>query len=249
MLEYLLLDWREYKMPVYPIAVISYGQETRLAPAPLDLSFPNKKVLHFDFDVIDLPRMEAQSFVKLKNPAALALAARMKTDPQNRVSLARDFFLSLARTKIEREEKDLVAGFFSSYQPLSSQESLQLEEELGKVKAKDAREAVMNLTNPFIELGKQRGIEEGIAKGRQEGIQEGIQKGIQKGIKEGRREGIVEGQAELVLKLIARRLGALSPANEKAIRKLSSDKIEALGEALLDFAATADLARWLRHNK
>jgi hypothetical protein len=61
MLEYLLLDWREYKMPVYPIAVISYGQETRLAPAPLDLSFPNKKVLHFDFDVIDLPRMEAQS--------------------------------------------------------------------------------------------------------------------------------------------------------------------------------------------
>jgi hypothetical protein len=44
-------------------------------------------------------------------------------------------------------------------------------------------------------------------------------------------------------------LGALSPANEKAIRKLSSDKIEALGEALLDFTATANLARWLRHNK
>jgi hypothetical protein len=75
--------------------------------------------LHFDFDVIDLPRMKAGAFVKMKNPAALALAARMKADPRDRVSLTRDLFISLARTKIRREEKDLVAGFFSNYQPLS----------------------------------------------------------------------------------------------------------------------------------
>ena len=75
----------------------------------------------------------------------------------------------------------------------------------------------MNLTNPFIELGKQRGI--------------------------------VEGQAGLVLKLITRRLGAPSPAHEKAIRKLPAVKIEALGEALLDFATPTDLTRWLRQNK
>ena len=82
----------------------------------------------------------------------------------------------------------------------------------------------MNLTNPFIELGKQRGRQEGIVEGRQ------------------------EGQAELVLRLLVRRLGAPSPAHEKAIRKLSAEKIEALGEALLDFSAPTDLARWLRKN-
>ena len=118
---------------------------------------------------------------------------------------------------MQQDEKDLVAGFFSRYQPLSGQETLQLEEEVSKVMPRDAREAVMNLTNPFIELGKQRGI--------------------------------VEGQAGLVLKLINRRLGAPSPAHEKTIRKLSAEKIEALGEALLDFTAPADLARWLRQNK
>ncbi len=224
MLEYFLLDWQEYRIPVYPIAVLSHKQAVPLSLAPLELNFPNKKVLHFDFDVIDLPRMEAQSFVRLKNPAALALSARMKMDPRNRVSLARDFFLSLACAKIGREEKGLVAGFFSSYQPLSNQESLQLEEELSKVKSKDAREAVMNLTNPFIELGKQRGRQEGIA------------------------EGIVAGQAELVLKLITRRVGTISSTHERAIRKLSPEKIEALGEALFDFVAPADLARWLQQN-
>ena len=140
-------------MPVYPIAVLSYKQATQPLHVPLELCFPNKRVLHFDFDVIDLPRMEAGAFVRLKNPAALALSARMKMDPNDRVFLARDFFLSLARTTIGREEKDLVAGFFSSYHQLSGQESLHLEEELSKVKSKDAMEAVMNLTNPFIELG------------------------------------------------------------------------------------------------
>jgi hypothetical protein len=217
MLEYFLLDWQEYNMPVYPIAVVSHKHAKPLSLAPLELYFPNKRVLHFDFDVIDLPSMKAEAFIKLKNPAALALAARMKAEPRDRVSLTRDFFLSLACTKIGREEKDLIAGFFSRYQPLSGQETLQLEEEVSKVKSKDAREAVMNLTNPFIELGKQRGI--------------------------------VQGQTGLVLKLITRRFGAPSPAHEKAIRKLSAEKIEALGEALLDFSGSEDLARWLRQNK
>jgi hypothetical protein len=53
----------------------------------------------------------------------------------------------------------------------------------------------------------------------------------------------------LVLKQIARLLGKPSPAHEKAIRKLSAEKIEALGEALLDFRVPTDLTRWLRKNK
>jgi len=83
----------------------------------------------------------------------------------------------------------------------------------------------MELTNPFIELGKRRGRQEGIAEGRH------------------------EGQAGLVLKLLTRRIGTPSGAHEKAIRKLSPEKIEALGEALLDFNVPGDLARWLRQNK
>jgi hypothetical protein len=221
MLEYWLLDWREYNLPVYPIAVLSHNQATPGLPPPLEIRFPNKRVLQFDFDVIDLPRMEARSYVRLKNPAALALAARMKVNSQERSSLTRDFYLSLASTAISREDQALAAGFFSSYQHLTAQENLQLEKELSKVKSDAAREAVMNLTNPFIELGKQRG----------------------------RQEGIVEGQAELVLKLLSRRLGNLAASRARAVRKLSPPKIEALGEALLEFRSPTDLARWLRKNK
>jgi hypothetical protein len=97
--------------------------------------------------------------------------------------------------------------------------------EIGKVTPVNAREAVMNLTNPFIELGKQRGL--------QQGLQQGFQK----------------GEAELVVKLLGRRLGAISGSQGKTIRKLPLPKIEALAEALLDFTSIADLNRWFKNNK
>jgi hypothetical protein len=190
--------------------------------------FPNKKVLQFEFDVIDLARMDAECYVKLANPAALALASRMKFDLRNRIRLARDFFLSLAATPINRAEQELVAGFFSAYQPLNTSETLQLERELGKVTPDMVREKAMQLTNPFIELG----------------IQRGLQQGLQKGIVKGRQQG----EVELVLRQLKRRLGALPASQEKAVRKLELSRIEALGEALLEFASRADLTRWLRAN-
>ena len=95
----------------------------------------------------------------------------------------------------------------------------------------------MQLTNPWIEAGKQEGLQQGLQKGLHEGLQKGLQKGRH------------TGEAELVLRLLARRLGALSVAQQKSVRKLPLSKIEELGEALLDFSSRDDLARWLRANK
>ncbi len=161
MLEYFVLDRREYMLPVYPIAVLSYADPHRENRVPLRVDFPNKRVLDFDFDIIDLARLDARDFVHCRNPAALALAARMKFDAKQRMVLAREFFLSLASTPVSRAEQVLVAGFFSAYQPLDSREALQLHRELAIVKPDGVRERVMQLTNPFIELGIQKGRHEG----------------------------------------------------------------------------------------
>jgi hypothetical protein len=53
---------------------------------------------------------------------------------------------------------------------------------------------------------------------------------------------------ELVVRQLSRRLGDLSAQQKKAIRRLPVSKIEALGEALLDFSSPADLTHWLREN-
>jgi hypothetical protein len=212
MLEYWLLDWRDYGLPVYPIAVLSYRPSVKESFSPLEIRFPNKCVMQFDFDVIDLSRMNAESYIQTTNPAALALAARMKKNPKVRVSLSRDFFQNLAAAKLQRMDQQLVLDFFSKYQRLNDLETLQLHRELGKVKPDSAREAVMNMANPFIRLG------------------------------------VMQGQAEMVIRLLNRRVGKLSSSQGKSIRKLPTDKIEALGEALLDFTSIADLRRWMKEN-
>ncbi|MBW4622179.1 MAG: DUF4351 domain-containing protein [Cyanosarcina radialis HA8281-LM2] len=62
---------------------------------------------------------------------------------------------------------------------------------------------------------------------------------------EGIAEGRTEGERELVLKLLTRKLGMLSPELTARIYRLTSDQLESLGEALLDFQTIADLEKWL----
>jgi len=221
MLEYFTLDWMQYDLPVYPIAVLTGPGRAPVHLSPLVVYFPNKKVLHFDFDVLDLPHMNAKTYVRMSNPAALALAARMKLQRKEHFSLIRDFTFSLARMAAARRVGDMVASFFFSYQRPDRAEDLKLRQEIARVEPKEMRDRIMQLTNPWIEAGKQEGLH----------------------------QGRHDGEAELVLKQLARRLGALSAAQQKHVRKLPLSKIEQLGEALLDFTSRDDLSRWLRLKK
>ncbi|RCJ42755.1 hypothetical protein A6770_07715 [Nostoc minutum NIES-26] len=59
-------------------------------------------------------------------------------------------------------------------------------------------------------------------------------------------EGMKRGKLELVLRLLNRRIGAVSPALQSQIQGLSITQLDALSEALLDFSAQSDLATWLQ---
>jgi predicted transposase/invertase (TIGR01784 family) len=61
-------------------------------------------------------------------------------------------------------------------------------------------------------------------------------------------EGREEGQLELVLRLLTRRCGALTPSHLEKIRAIDSEQLGALGEALLDFGSVEDLDAWLREH-
>jgi len=68
---------------------------------------------------------------------------------------------------------------------------------------------------------------------------------IIKGIQEGRKEGIIEGQTALILRLLARRTGEISPEIKTRIQQLSFEQLDDLGEILLDFTSQQDLIAWL----
>jgi Domain of unknown function (DUF4351) len=55
----------------------------------------------------------------------------------------------------------------------------------------------------------------------------------------------IEGERQLVLKMLTRKLGSLSPELTAKVSELSLDRLETLGEDLLDFQAIGDLENWL----
>jgi predicted transposase YdaD len=62
---------------------------------------------------------------------------------------------------------------------------------------------------------------------------------------EGRQEGRQNEAKILLLRQLSKRFGKLSDRQIEEIAMLSIEKLEELGEALLDFATILDLDRWL----
>jgi predicted transposase/invertase (TIGR01784 family) len=67
---------------------------------------------------------------------------------------------------------------------------------------------------------------------------------LQEGRAEGRAEGLQQ-EKMLIIKLLNRKIGSLPPELLVRIGGLSIERLEALGEALLDFESVGDLESWL----
>jgi hypothetical protein len=79
----------------------------------------------------------------------------------------------------------------------------------------------------------------------QKGLEQGLQQGLQQGLEQGRQQGKTSGERELVIKQLTRKVGALSPELMAKVNDLNLDRLEVLGEALLDFQNVGDLEIWL----
>ena len=80
----------------------------------------------------------------------------------------------------------------------------------------------------------------------QEAREEGEQRGEQKGLKLGEQRGLVKGQATMLLRLLNRKFGQISPSLRGKVNKLSAKQLENLAEALFDLETIADLSDWLK---
>ena len=80
---------------------------------------------------------------------------------------------------------------------------------------------------------------------QREGREAGIALGMERGMERGMEQGMQREAASLVLRQLNRRFGNLSTQQQEQIQGLPTQRLEDLGEALLDFTSTADLENWL----
>src|SRR5262249_6661847 len=138
----------------------------------------------------------------------------------------------LSTLKLDPARMQLIIGFVDTYLRLNQEEQARYGEELQKL-APAEREKVMEVTMSWREAALQ------------EGLQQGLQQGVQQGVQQGLRQGKQEGMLSVITHQVERRFGPLDPATRHQVEQLSSDQLERLSEALLDFAKSEDLADWL----
>jgi predicted transposase/invertase (TIGR01784 family) len=95
-----------------------------------------------------------------------------------------------------------------------------------------------------IQLEQTRVYQDARAEGRTEGETIGEARGEVKGLERGR----TEGEQVLVLKQLTRKLGTINSEIRARVNSLKVERIESLGEDLLDFTQMSDLLNWLDVN-
>ena len=110
--------------------------------------------------------------------------------------------------------------------------------------------ARMKLISGFIDTYLRLNVEEErlfqadintIEPSEQEVVMEIFTSWMERGIEQGRQQG----EVALIMRQLNRRFGGVVPEVEARIRSLSTEQLENLGEALLDFSNASDLSAWL----
>jgi hypothetical protein len=205
----------KFALPVFPIALFSYDKPQTAEKSQYIVDFPHRKVVEFNFAVIQLNRLDWRDFLLRDNPAASALMAKMGIKTEDRVTAKKECLRMIARLKLNPARAQLLSGFVDSYIRLLEAERKKLNLEMQNLPKKE-REKVMELTTSW----------------KEEGIEIGLQQGLRR-------------ETELVLRLIKKKFGNLKKTREKQILSLPIEKVEELGEALFDFKDTDDLQMWL----
>ena len=215
MFSYFAALFGRHNLPVYPIALFSHGS---LKPESNEfrIAFPNKEVLRFEYDVVQLSRLKWQDFVGRPNPVASALMARMGMAPEDRPQAKLECLRSLVTLGLNPARERLISGFIDSYLRLDERETLLFEQQRVKIPNETEKAKVMELTTSWKEEGRA----------------------------EERREAH-ERECQLILRPLRKRFGKFDPEWEDGVRKLSSDQLQALAEASVDFRSIAELKNWL----
>jgi hypothetical protein len=156
MFRYFARLHEKYDLPVFPVVVFSYNRPLRAAPNNYSVAFPDESVLEFKYKVIQLNRMSWRDFVASPNAAATALMAKMKTEPNDRVTVRSECMRLLRTLKLDPAKSKLIGGFVETYLKLTADEMKQYERQFAELTPKEQEE-----TMGLISSWEQKGIEKG----------------------------------------------------------------------------------------
>lgn len=149
-----------YDKPIYPVALFTYNEPFKKAPNRLQVKFPDKVVLDFSFEAIQLNRLDWHDYLNSVNPVALALMAKMNLAPEDYIRVKLECLNKLFGLGLTDAQENIVVEFVDTYIPLNqNQQQLFLRELEDKGLAR--KERYMTFVNSWKQEGIDLGIEQG----------------------------------------------------------------------------------------
>lgn len=211
----------KFQLPVYPIALLTFDKPEKERNSRCLVTFPDCKVLEFNFVSIQLNRLNWRDFLKRENPVASALMAKMKIAPEERAQVKAECLRLLATLELNQKKMELISGFIGTYLRLNEQEEEVFEQILDSMELK-TKERVMLFYTDWEEKGRE--------KGRQEVLQEVVP--------EVRREG----RKEDIFRVLKARFQDTPLTLKELIEKIND--LETLGNLLVQAATTPSLGEF-----
>ncbi|PDW00806.1 DUF4351 domain-containing protein [Candidatus Viridilinea mediisalina] len=156
MFRYFARFYNHYDHPVCPVVLCSYPSPLRMATQRHQLSIGTRNILNFEYQVVQLNRLDWRDYLGHPNPLAAALMARMRIARHERWQVKAAALKQLMRVTRNSEARRMLAAFISIYLPLNVHETAQFNADVATWQA-HTKESVVELISEW----EQKGIEKG----------------------------------------------------------------------------------------
>ena len=155
---YFAMLYKEYQLPVYPIAIFSFDYPLRVQSQQHQVNFPDLKVLEFNFASIQLNQLNWRDFLQQQNPVAAALMAKMRIQKKDRPKVKAECLRLLVTLKLDPAKTQSISKSVNAYLNFEGVEKEQFQAEIAKLEI-DQKEEIMEVMTSWERKGMEKGIE------------------------------------------------------------------------------------------
>ena len=116
--------------------------------------------MNFDYEIIQLNRLDWRDFLQHPNPIAAALMSKMKIAKSDRPKVKAECLRLLVTLQLNPAKMQLISGFVDTYLNLDQREESIFQSELSTIDLLD-QEKIMELTTSWQRKGRAEGLKEG----------------------------------------------------------------------------------------
>jgi hypothetical protein len=142
-----------HRLPVYPVALLTYDAPLRPEPDQYEVTISDLDVLAFRFRAIQLNRLDWRAFARRPNPVAAALMTKMRIEPADRPRVKLERLRLLVTLKLDPARQAMIRNFMDAYLRLSATELAVYDREVQAIEPPE-REAVMRIFNEWETRGE-----------------------------------------------------------------------------------------------